>query len=160
MTITVEDGTGVENANSYVSVEQFKAWATARGYTYPADDTAIEPLLIKAMDYIESKESSFYGVKYEENQLLAWPRLYYNASTGIPYELQVAQMAYANAAQTIELLPNRAAGDKDATRETVGPITVEYAKKAGSDYNPAVPLGDRMLSYLFPNTGTLRVVRA
>ena len=58
MTITVETGSGDNaSANSYVSVADFKAYADARGYSYPGTDPACEKLLIKAMDYIEAQRN-------------------------------------------------------------------------------------------------------
>ncbi len=37
MTLIVEDGSRVANANTYVSLAEFKAWADARLITYSSD---------------------------------------------------------------------------------------------------------------------------
>lgn len=69
MTLIVEDGTHVPNANTYVSAADFTTYAAARGYTpiLPA-----EQLLIEAMDYIEGLP--FQGIKQQMLQLLQFPR--------------------------------------------------------------------------------------
>jgi hypothetical protein len=69
MTIVVEDGNNLVNSNSYVSVADFQAYASARGITISGDP---EELLIKSMDYIESLV--FKGEKFTRNQPLQWPR--------------------------------------------------------------------------------------
>lgn len=63
MTLTVENGSGVQNANSYISVADARAYATARGATLPADDTQLEASILKGMDYIEAQRSEFQGGK-------------------------------------------------------------------------------------------------
>ena len=53
MALTVENGTLVANANSYVSAANYTAWADARGFTYPGLPE-LEQKILRAMDYIES----------------------------------------------------------------------------------------------------------
>jgi hypothetical protein len=94
--IIVEDGTIVENANSYVTVAELNAYATARGLTIESDE---EPLLIRAMDYLESLH--FIGLKLTEAQPLQWPRWnvfidgFFVSSETIPSLLKEAQMEVA-----------------------------------------------------------------
>lgn len=71
MTIIVEDGSIVSNANSYVSEAELTSFATARGITLT---NSTEELLIRAMDYIEALY--FKGVKLTSTQSLQWPRAY------------------------------------------------------------------------------------
>ena len=74
MTIIVEDGSIVENANSYMSVAEIKTFAEDRGYTLPATDPEIEKLVIRSMDYLESLSDKYLGSKTEVEQELQWPR--------------------------------------------------------------------------------------
>lgn len=96
MAIVVEDGTGVANANSYVSEADLTAYATSRGITLTGDE---EELLIKAMDYIESL--SYIGIRWTRDQALQWPRVdvlidgYYQDVDDIPRELKNGQMETA-----------------------------------------------------------------
>jgi len=160
MALVIEDGSGVAGANSYVTVQELTDYAAARKITLPEDDADKEVLLIKAMDYLDAYEDSYYGDPYYiDDEYLSWPRIYYNQSTGIPEDLKTAQIVIAIAAQTVELFPVRPAGVKDATRETVGPITVEYARGAGSAYRPSIPQADALLRQFFVGNGQLQVIR-
>lgn len=77
-TIVVEDGTGVDGANSYTTVSGVTTYAadyglsawTATGIT----DTIRTQAIFKSMRYLEAL--SWKGVKYSEDQSLEWPRSY------------------------------------------------------------------------------------
>tara|TARA_R110002126_G_scaffold41547_1_gene120675 strand:+ start:11930 stop:12406 length:477 start_codon:yes stop_codon:yes gene_type:complete len=69
MAIIVEDGTGILNANSYVSAANLTAYATARGITLTA---SADVLILQAMDYLEAQ--NFIGIKTKHDQALQWPR--------------------------------------------------------------------------------------
>ena len=89
MTIIVEDGTIVDNANSYVSELDLIAYALVRGVIIASEDA--EELLIKSMDYVESL--GFKGIKIRQDQSLQWPRAsvvidsYLTGTDEIPDEL-------------------------------------------------------------------------
>lgn len=129
MTITVETGAIVTNANSYISTADFTTYATARGYSLVS---GAETLLIQAMDYLESQR--FIGVKYTEDQALQWPRSgayidgYLFAYDDIPQQLINAQCEIAMAIDA----GNGPLEDisKQTKREKVGPLEVEYATGA------------------------------
>lgn len=124
MTIIVEDGSIVSNANSYVTIAELEAYATARGVTI----TSAELQLTKSMDYIE--RLSFIGVKSTQDQSLQWPRYnviidgYYLDSNVIPNELKNAQIETAMSifAGTDPL----ADIPRQKKSATVGAVSVEY----------------------------------
>lgn len=125
MAIVVEDGSIVSGANSYVSVADLTAYATARGITLIEDE---EVLLIKAMDYIESL--NYQGVKKTQAQPLSWPRAYvfidsyYFPTDQIPSQLKNGQMQTAIAIdQGNDPL---AVVDPQVKTETVDVISVTY----------------------------------
>lgn len=73
MTLVLEDGTGLEDSNTYVEYTDLEDYAEARGITtLPATQAELEALLVRAMDYIESL--SFIGDKLTQEQALQWPR--------------------------------------------------------------------------------------
>ena len=74
MALVIEDGTIVAEANSYVTVEEARAFALLRGVILSAVDADVEILIIEAMDYVEAKGSKFKGMKYTRDQDLQWPR--------------------------------------------------------------------------------------
>lgn len=116
--------------NSYVTEAELTTYATDRGVTI-AGDTAI--LLIKAMDYIETR--NFIGIKNEITQTLEWPREVCSGinyceidHTEVPTDIKNAQMV---AALIIDgggdLQPSI---DRTVKREKVDVIEVEYMDNA------------------------------
>lgn len=151
MALIVEDGSGVAAANSYVSVAEARAWVGARGLTLPAGDTAVEQLLLKAMDLLESYRSQFSGAKTSASNPLQWPR------TGatldgvaldddvIPTELKSALIQLAFDAQTTDLQPT--GSGREVVREKIDVIETEYAKRGSGSITPQL---NKALAFLQP----------
>lgn len=161
MTIIVEDGSNIANANSYITVEQLTAYADARGVTLPATDQLKEPLLIRAIDYINSFRGRYQGTKTYSDQAMLFPR---NGMTidletfpkdAIPQELKDAQAQAAIYAATTDLNPITT-GDQVVKREKIGPIDTEYSETLAAkflDSGPSFPLVDLLLAPLFGTQG-------
>lgn len=62
MALIIEDGTNVSTANSFVTVDEIRAYAEARGRSLPEDDTELEQLSFRAIDYIISRRNEYQGV--------------------------------------------------------------------------------------------------
>ena len=160
MTIIVENGSNVANANSYITVATLRDYATARGVTLPADP-ACEPLLIKAVDYINSFRGRYQGTKTYSDQTMLFPR---NGMTidgetfpkdAIPQELKDAQAQAAIYAATTDLNPITT-GAQVVKREKIGPIDTEYSETLAVkflDSGPSFPLVDVLLEPLFGSQG-------
>lgn len=129
MALVVEDGTIVEGAQSYATVADLVAYASARGAEIPESEPEREQLLIKAMDYLEGLRARYQGEKTSADQPLQWPRSgvtidgFMIGSHDLPRELVYAQLALAIEANGADIMPNAEAA---VTREKVGPIEVEY----------------------------------
>lgn len=129
MALIVEDGSIVENANSYNTVDEIRTYATARGYDLPADDADVEILAIQATDYLESFRERYQGTIVEFGQELQFPRTgvvldgYYLESGIIPKELKRAHAQATVEAYTSDLMPNSAQSVK---KEKIDVIEVEY----------------------------------
>lgn len=54
-TLIIEDGTGVDNANSYADVAYLDSYASDRGFNIPTDDADKQVFLIRAFDYLCTK---------------------------------------------------------------------------------------------------------
>lgn len=137
MTIIVEDGSNVANANSYVTTAELDAFASARNVNIPSPDREFH--LIGAMDYFE--QLSFIGIKANKTQALQWPRVsayidgYPVNGDEIPKEVKNAQMQIA---LSIHLGYSPTAVIEPAVkREKVGDLEVEYADTAAP--NPIDP---------------------
>lgn len=103
MTIVVEDGTGLANADAFVSVAWFRAWADARGKAnIDFTDEEIEQAIVRASDYL-SESFAWAGYRLNERgaaggrQALAWPRVGVTDKSGyglpsdeVPAEVQKA----------------------------------------------------------------------
>lgn len=162
MTIIVETGSGDNaSANSYVSVADFKAYADARGYSYPGTDAAVEKLLIKAMDYLEAQRKRYQGVKSRNTQPLQWPRAgvaidnYGISSDVIPADLVRAQCELAVAAYTLTLQPNIIPSDTGPVKRkrVEGAIDVEYFDAASKIVLPQFTAAERLLAPLCKSNG-------
>jgi len=131
-TITPEDGTGLANATSYATEAELAAYNTERAITLTATYGTPSEILIKAIDYLESKV--FIGSKLTKAQALQWPRFgavvdgYYLDSDSIPLLLKEAQMEIAIGIDGgTNPLANQA---RETKREKVGDIEVEYSGSA------------------------------
>jgi hypothetical protein len=79
MPLIVENGTGMANADSYVSLADANAYATSRGLTFPiagADATLAEQALRRATVWLDAAyRGRFSGYrKNRRAQALEWPR--------------------------------------------------------------------------------------
>ena len=105
MTLIVEDGTGVAGANSYAAVQDLKDYLELRGNEALdlLTDAEIEPLLVKATDYIELRYSKkFLGMQLNSDQDLSFPRTDFD---GLPPRLVRACFEYAVIANDGPLAP-------------------------------------------------------
>lgn len=132
ITIVVEDGAGVLNANSYVTIEEARKYAGDRGIELNADDDKVASFLIQSTDYLESFACKYQGKPTFATQPLQWPRsgVILNCEdwpdNAIPPQLKAAQSALAVIVNSgIPLLPTITREDY-VIEETVGPITTKY----------------------------------
>lgn len=123
--------------NSYIDEAELIAYASLRGVSV---DNAT-PILIKAMDYLESQ--SFKGAKTDSAQPLQWPRtgVYIDGvlidSETVPQQTKDAQAVIA---MSIEAGYDPLATYGPAVKsEKVDVITVTYKDSArATDYNPDI----------------------
>lgn len=142
MALIIEDGSIVANANSYVSISEIRDYATARGVDLPVDDSAVEVMAIKAMDYIESFRDQYKGQEVEPGvQPLSWPRKYaiINGvefpSNSIPNQLKLAQSrAVIDINDGVDLQPSGSSGGQFLTKQKIGPIEREFSEAAYLEY--------------------------
>ena len=152
MALTIEDGTIVTGADSYITETEYQTWADARfgasRSTAPANDAAAEVLILRAMDYFE--KLNFIGHKGTEAQELQWPRIdvfidkFPIDSNEIPNQVKRAlyELTYVEEIGDGEL--NQV--DRKTIKEKVDVIEVEYANNSSSKkFSPAVTRALRKL---------------
>ena len=173
MALVIEDGSQVTGAQSYATAGQLRAYALLRGVTLSATDSALEPFLIQAMDYLEAKRGQYQGTKVTSTQALQFPRAgvaidgWPIAIDEIPQTLIAAQCALAmEAASGNDLMPTQLAGASGAIiREKLeGLGETEFSDNAaGRLFRPLFDKAEQLLAPLYSGGGTggtLALVRA
>ncbi|TFW15964.1 DnaT-like ssDNA-binding protein [Duganella callida] len=168
-----ETGTGLPNAESYISVADATAHHAAMGnaaWAALASDDLREQALRRATAYMQQTyRARWKGMRTTSSQALDWPRYDVELddvgygryasilpSNVVPAEVRTACADLAlRAATGVELSPDL---DRTITRETVGPITTEYEN--GAPEAPRFRSVDRMLApYLCGSSLSGRMVR-
>jgi len=178
MALIVENGTGLDTAQSAVSVAEVRTWAGLRGITVPAvgapGDLEIEQALIKAMDYLQSPNDFCYrGELLNATQGIPFPRkcLYFEdgsllADNVVPNNFKTAQIRLALAVLSgIDLMPTISGNATDyVTEEKVGPIEIKYADPTKYNGRTTITAVDSLLASLLggdccPSANFLKVFR-
>jgi hypothetical protein len=132
MSLTIEDGTIVDGADSFATLADLVDYADKRGLTLPAGDGPREILLRKAADFLNTMEPQFKGSRVEASQPLCFPRenVYLYDSTeaeaddSIPSMLILAQCQLAFDAVAGELQVT--GSGRAIKRQKVDVIETEY----------------------------------
>lgn len=169
MAFTVEDETGLDDANAYITIDEFEAYWDDRGYdSSGVSDPNKQVAIIKATDYIENRyRTQFKGSKEFVGQALSFPRLnLYDLDgclvSGLPNKLKFATAEYAKRALTAELAPDPTVDASGfnviSDRKKLGPIEKELHFANGGTptiYKP-YPSADKLLvEYLNGSNGRL-----
>lgn len=167
MSLVVEDGTGLSNAESFISVAAASTRHTALGnaaWAAAANDTVREQALRRATAYMEQAyRRRWLGIRAHEEQALSWPRAvdvlvddYLLDTDIIPAEVKNACADLALRALAEDLSPDL---ERAVVREKVGPIETEYDR--ASPQSKRFRAVDAMLApYLKANGVCAPLVRA
>lgn len=165
MAFVVEDGTGLSNSNSYVTVAEFREYCATREIDVVADtDAEIQGNLVLATDYVDLTYT-FIGEATVDTQALQFPRTKDDEDYGVPTKVKSA---------TIEMTLSSRSGtnlfsDSDRSiigkKEKVGVIETEldYAdSKAYTSNSSRFPKVNKLLKdwvdYFTDNAGQLEVI--
>lgn len=152
MALVVEDGTGVAGANTYASLSDLRVYAGARGVGLSSVvDGELEPLMHKAMDYIEGKGLGLLSMVWPmDDDLLCGDIPTADAITRLKQAtIQVCMQQYAG----VDIAPTQEGAF--VLEETVGPITTKYSDKFGSGTGstPDLIIADNLLAPLLTACG-------
>lgn len=157
MSLVLEDGTGLIDSTSLVSVEEVRAFAASRGGDLPAADADLEELIVRAHDYVLAREERIQGFRLKVTQALPFPRigvfLYgrYLRDGTIPRTLKAAlSQLVLEAIDLGDTIQSRSTAP--IIQETVGPISTKYASGGvGSSFDPqpSMPRVDAFLNPIF-----------
>lgn len=165
MSLVVEDGTGLANAESYISVANADAYFTARGNaTWAAITTTAlkEEALRRATDYmVQVYRQRWQGYRMTDTQALDWPRsgvvvdaYRYVDTDEVPTEVAHACAELAVRASAGELVSDLS---RVARRVKVDVIETEYEPGSLHKSYPAV---SRLLAPFLKSAGGATLVRA
>ena len=165
MTIVVEDGTGLANANSYASVIFADGYFAGRGNTQWSSLILAdkETSLIKATDYIDLWFSDrFKGCMKTEGQALAFPRINTGLLTEMPMQLLRAACEYAVRASVAPLSSDVEVDENGQMIlkkvERVGPIEEETTFHSPQQISfvgkrMPIPAADGLMKFLLRSGG-------
>lgn len=133
MALVVEDGTGLANAESYISVAAASARHTSLGnlaWATAASDTIREQALRRAAAYMEQAyRERWRGTRLLRAQALSWPR-YGAMADGYPIDSNIvpADVAAVNADLALRALSDDLNADleRGVLRKKLGPIEKEF----------------------------------
>jgi hypothetical protein len=168
MSLTVEDGTGLATADSYLSVADADAYFVAYpNALWTGTATAKEHALRAATLYIDTEYGGRWkGIRANEDQALDWPRWwveidgYQIEPSPLPDKLKKATAELAVRALSGELQPDIAAADNGivtSESDTVGPLSSSKTYgAAGKSLTAWYRKVDALLCRLLMGDGVLR----
>ena len=153
MSLIVEDGTGVTDANAYISLAEFKAYATARFIDIDdyENDQINGAIVIASVDFI-SVNYDFKGTKLTDTQGMTLP----TNEVGINSDIKIATYQAAMLSLTGRLFVDATElsvnGSVTLDSKSVGSLskTTEYSE-GGRTYTSKYPtdnIDDRLSEYL------------
>lgn len=161
MTLTVEDGSVVAGADSYISLVDARTLATNYGYALPVDDTEANVALRKGAWYVDGFEDSYTGTRTDEAQSLAWPRTdatyRYGAdieSDAIPSQLQLSQViAAATYGAGTNVRPNDN-GQNVASHSVDGAVSQSFFNNGSTSKQITITEANDALKVLFSSSSS------
>lgn len=158
MALIVEDGTGLPDAEAYISAADAAAYLASRGDTAFGElaEPAQEAALRQAADYMAAAYGpKWCGKRMTDTQALDWPRTGFD---GVPVVVARMNATLAARASQGPLMADEGAAVQS---ETVGPISVTYAKgNTGAVRYTAVESALRAAGLFCVRPGFIPAVRA
>lgn len=180
--LILEDGSGLSDSNSYITLSFADAFFSERGLddalliynsfldksvqAWVGEPEAREAAIIRATDHIDAVYSvHFLGEPEKSTQSLAWPRTGFGDT--LPKQLQRATALYALRALQGTLIPDpgRETSSKDVEitsgirkkREKIGPIEeeIEYTSGAGEQRSQIIYFHEVLTPVSYPEADLL-----
>lgn len=172
MSLVVENGTGLSNAESYLSVADADVYHAARGNPVAwsgATTAEKETALLAATEYIDSVyRGAWKGTRAVETQALSWPRVdaydsddFLIDSGVVPLEVERATAELALRALSAELMPDISEpGSIKRERLKAGPVETETEYQGGKSQVKEFRKVDLLLGRLLAfGVGEIRMER-
>ena len=167
MALIIENGSVIPNANTFVSLDDFKAYCILVGYLIENTDDEVSAALVRSANYLENRyRSRWVGSKASRDQSLSWPRKnvydeddYAYDIDVVPYMVSKAQCEVAirdlKGTLSVDDAPeNRITKRSEKLINGLSEESVEYAKPTST-----LTEIDRIVGPLLANTRQIRLVR-
>ncbi len=125
----IEDGTGLNNSNAYVSAADARQYLNLQDRTTgltELTDIQIAGYLVQGTIYID-KEFTFKGTKKKETQALEFPR---DGQNAVPDNVKYATIEAAALIQKNSIFHDPGSKETFITEQKVGPITTKYSESS------------------------------
>jgi len=138
MALVVEDGSGIANADSYISLADARTLLNNLGQDLDLVDATAEQQLRLAKDYVDSFRDKFKGYKGTREQSLQFPRhnVYIDGwlfpSDQVPTEIKEAQAIAAYEVAQGETLQSTGSGRK-VQSEKLDVLEISYFKNSATE---------------------------
>lgn len=158
-TLIQEDGTGIANANTYITLAEYDTYIDEHGLTDGTEADAKTGRIIQAKDWVEAQEGRYQGRKDSDEQALVWPRSWvviYDFSleaNTIPQQLKDAQAQLVFDSATVDIYN---VNDGQAiTKEKVDVLETEFSDNGVVNIQPIFAKVNDLLKPLFKTIGGL-----
>ncbi len=166
MALTVEDGSGLSAANSYVSLEEALAYHADHGnaaWAAATTDEARSAALVRGAAALDGMYGGRWpGVRYSDLQGLDWPRSSAWDRDGYPLTGVPAKVKAAACEAALIELGNAGAlskkSDTGLAELTVGPITKKWLSGSGAAQT-AYPAIKQALARIVRGSGNMTMTR-
>ena len=166
--LILEDGSSVEDANTYLTAEEAQKCLWQLGYNFgDATETEIEQFLIRSAAYLETFEQNYSGERTDPEQGLAWPRSHASINCNpapsdmIPKNIKKAQALGAYYESIGTSLQSVCSGKEIASEEIVGAVKVSYFENGATEGQVIFePINNLLKPLLSSSSGQFKVGRA
>ena len=145
MTLIVEDGTGISNADTYVSISDHVAYAALYGITKTTTQAEID--LRKAMDFIEDPNKRYKGDKKYDSSIntLQFPRDNMRVNySNIDYTTSLSMVSKLENEVALSIgngVDPTAVQGRAIKTQTLGPLSQTFEDNASNtSYNPKIDM--------------------
>jgi hypothetical protein len=141
--LILEDGSGIPDANSFVTVAEVVSYCAARALVFPSAQAAREAAIIEAGEYLQNEVRwSWRGTKQYYEQSMPFPRTSVTEYRGLPVPINSVPWRVKQAQMYLAYLASQDPGNLDKVLErggkiktkTVGPITTTFMDDAPVEF--------------------------
>ncbi|WLY87199.1 hypothetical protein [Vibrio phage vB_VibM_83AMN] len=142
MSVIVEDGSNVVGANSFITIDELRSFASIRNIILPTDENQLTSLLILSCEYLNTLDAKLKGTQTYSDQELSWPR---DNICNVPKDSIPKAVKNAQLQLSLDCLANDGTLMPNVTQYAIkhrklGPMATTYAVGSGTNSKSAKPM--------------------